>query len=43
MRLNKHSVTMTPALLAGALLASAAFADQEAQKPVSFAVRLGVN
>ena len=43
MRLNKHSVTLMPALVAGALLSSAAFADQDAQKPVSLAVRLGVN
>ena len=35
-------VSLLPAVLAGAVLASAAFADQEAQKPVSFALKAGV-
>ena len=35
-------VPMLPAILAGAVLASAAFADQDAQKPVSFALKGGV-
>ena len=43
MRSTKKSVSMLPALVAGAILASAAFADQEAQKPVSFALNVGVN
>ena len=35
-------VSLLPALVAGAVLASPAFADQEAQKPVSFALKGGV-
>ena len=35
-------VPLLPALLAGAVLASAAFADQDVQKPVSFALKGGV-
>lgn len=34
--------TLLPAVLAGAVLASAAFADQDAQKPVSVALKGGV-
>ncbi len=42
MRFTIKPVSVLPAIAAGAVLASAAFADQDAKKPVSLALKAGV-